>query len=206
MTNEAKVIDLEKSSIPNDMTFNLLDHYNIGWSVAKVSPFYRVVFTTIASILRNNQSKSNPRVGFELKDMKGDFKLGAIMAYHAPEEEDTEDKGNWTLEFTFNKEDMTDLNVVIDNHSDIFINCASRQAQSIMFGRFKLNEYSIQMFVEAIDTLVKFLDTNASDTCEVQVEYRGVFTASVAVENGEKVFSIIPGEIVRQIIKDDKSL
>ena len=58
----------------------------------------------------------------------------------------------------------------------------------------------------AIDEITKFLDKNASETEEVEVTLRGLFTASVAVENGVKVMSIVPGEYIKQIIKNDSAL
>ena len=47
----------------------------------------------------------------------------------------------------------------------------------------------------------KWLDNNAVDGEEVGVEMDGVFQASVAVENGEKVFSIVPDGEIKKIIK-----
>ena len=62
------------------------------------------------------------------------------------------------------------------------------------------------MMNTAIDEIVKFLDKNASETEDVEVELRGIFTASVAVENGTKIMSIVPGEYIKQIIKNDSAL
>ena len=75
-----------------------------------------------------------------------------------------------------------------------------------MYGRFCQPEYCNQLFIEGIDTLTKFLDTNADEAEEVELIYKGIFTATVAVEGGEKVIDIVPGELVKQFIKSDSSL
>jgi hypothetical protein len=101
---------------------------------------------------------------------------------------------------------MTDLDREIDNHSDTFVRCAAHEAESICYGRFRNIGYMYSMFNTAIDTLASFLDTNASEIEEVEVSLRGVFTASIAVESGKKVMSIVPGECIKQIIKGDSVL
>ena len=204
-----KQFDLIESNIPAELTFNLMEHHDMIWVADRTPGFYRVFFFTIAEILKSKKSKNNPKVGFMLKDKNGDMKFGAILMYHAPDDgvdDGDDDKGNFTLEFTLDSADMTDLDIVIDNHSDLFIQCASRKASDIMYGRFVNMEYCNNLFIEAIDTLVKFMDANASETEEVSVIYKGVFTATVAVEGGEKIISIVPGEMVKQFIKGDTTL
>ena len=75
-----------------------------------------------------------------------------------------------------------------------------------MYGRFKKMEYCNNLFIEAIDTLIKFMDANADEKEEFFVISKGVFTASVSVEGGEKVITITPGEMIKQFIKGDSSL
>ena len=72
--------------------------------------------------------------------------------------------------------------------------------------RFVSMEYCNNIFVEAIDTLIKFMDANATEDGEFTVVYNGVFTATVTVEGGEKIISIVPGEMIKQYIKGDNSL
>ena len=107
---------------------------------------------------------------------------------------------------TLDESDMTDLDVVVDNHSDVFVRCAGNEASNICYGRFRSTELMYQVFNTLIDTSVSFLDVNANETEEVTVNLRGVFTASVAIESGVKVMSIVPGEYIKQIIKNDAAL
>lgn len=204
-----KELELATSAIPAEMAYNLMENYDLAWSADRAPGLYRVVFMTIAEILKHYKSKSNPEIGFILKDTRGQFKFGAILTYHEPEEgeaNEDDDKGNYTLEFTLKEEEMNGVKIVADNHSDIFVECSGRKASEIMYGRFVNMESCNNLFVESIDTLVKFLDANASEAEEVSVVYKGIFTATVAVVNGEKVIDIVPGEMVKQYIKGDSTL
>ena len=202
-----KEFELTTSSIPSELCYNLMENYEYVWISSNTPGLYRVVFFTIAEIVKHYKSKDNHRVGFILKGDKGEFKFGAVLNYHAPDEEDDgDDKGNYTLEFTLDEKDMQDLDILTDNHSDIFVSSATRYAVEIINGRFKAMEYCNNLFIECIDTLVKFLDANAIEGEEVSVVYRGVFTATVTVEGAEKVISIVPGEMIKQFIKGDSSL
>lgn len=203
-----KEFEFNETAISSELIYNLLEHHDMSWIHTRTPGLYRVIFFTIAEILKHYKSKSNPRVGFTLKDNNGNFKFGAILSYHAPEddEESDDDKGNYTLEFILKAEDMVDLDVVVDNHSDLFVACSGRKASEIMSGRFMSMEYCNILFCEAIDTLIKFMDANASESEEVSVVYKGVFTATVSVEGNEKYITIVPGEMIKQFIKGDSTL
>ena len=201
-----KEFEFEQTSIPSQLSINLKDNFAMLWLDTRSADLYRVIFTAIADVLKHNQSKDAKRIGFVMKDDKGHFKFGAVLNYREPDAESEEDSGNWYLEFTFDPEDMDDLSVELDNHSDIFVRCASLEAQNICYGRFRNVEIMYNMFNCAIDTLVQFLDTQASESEIVDVRLRGIFTASVAIEEGKKIMSIVPGELIKQIIKNDSDL
>ena len=202
----SKVFEFGQTSIPSQYSINLNDNFGIIWVDSKTADIYRTLFSTIADTLKYNQSKDTPRIGMSMKDDKGNFKMGAILNYRKPEDGSEEDSGNWYLELTFDPADMTNLSVDMDNHSDVFIRCAAYESNSICYGRFRSTEIMYNMFNCAIDTLVNFLDANASESEEVEVSLRGIFTASVVVEGGQKIMSIVPGEYIKQIIKDDSAL
>ena len=202
----SKQFEFSQTSIPSQFSINLKDNCNMMWVDSRTADMYRILFTSIADVLKIKQSKTLSRIGFKMKDDKGNFKLGAILNYHKPEEGAEEDSGNWYLEFTMYEEDMVDLDLELDNHSDIFVKCVAHEAHAIISGRFNSTEYMYKVMNTVIDTLVHFLDANASETEEVEVILRGVFTASVVVENGTKVMSIVPGEVIKQLIKGDSVL
>ena len=202
----SKKFEFTQTSIPSKFSVNLLDKYQMNWLDARTSDIYRTLFTTIADVLKMRRDKNKSRIGFIMKDDKGVFRLGAILNYRKPDEGEEEDSGNWYLEFTFYPEDMTDLVEEYDNHSDEFIVCAQEEARVIASARFNNTKFMYIIFNTVIDTLVDFLDVNAIDGEEVEVVMRGVFTASVVIENGVKVMSIVPGEVIKQVIKADAIL
>ena len=57
-----------------------------------------------------------------------------------------------------------------------------------------------------IAQIKKWLEANAVEGEEVGVELDGIFQASVAVENGEKVFSLVPDGEIKKLIKDDAAI
>lgn len=202
----SKTFEFEQTSIPSQYSINLKDNFGILWVDSRTADLFRTLFAAIADVLKYSQSKDAKRIGMTMKDDKGHFKFGAILNFKEPEEGSEEDSGNWYLEFTFNPEDMTDLTIDADNHSDVFVRCASEEANNICYGRFRSTEIMYNIFNCAIDTLVQFLDANASEAEEVDVNLRGIFTASVAIEDGKKIMSIVPGEYIKQIIKNDAAL
>ena len=202
----SKKFEFTQTSIPSQFSINLLDNYTMSWMDARTPDIFRTLFTAIADVLKLHRSKNKSRIGFTMKDEKGNFRLGAILNYRKPDDGEEDDSGNWYLEFTFHSEDMTDLDEEYDNHSDEFIMCAQQEAFTIASARFNSTKFMYIIFNTVIDTLVDFLDVNAVDGDEVEVTMRGVFTASVVVENGVKVMSIVPGEVIKQVIKADAIL
>lgn len=202
----SKSFNFDQTSIPTQFSINLKDNFGIIVSEVYSADIYRTLFMSIATFLRVNQEAKYHRIGMSMKDSHGAFKIGAIMTFNPPEEGSEEDSGNWFLEFTIYEDDMTDIDLELDNHNDVFIRCTAKAANDQMYGRFRSVDIMHNIFNTAVDTLVAFLDTNASEAEEVEVSLAGTFTAAVAVENGEKVISIVPGEIIKQCIKNDAAL
>lgn len=192
-------------SISNKYTLALREKYSMLFPEQYVPNFYRVLFRSMAIVLKHYEDKNTPKIGFSLLNDRGDFVIGAILAYQAPEEGE-EDSGNWNLSFTLNKEDLSDVNKLIDSHSDNFYEVASAELYAAMFGRFETATAMNQMYTEAIAVLIKFLDDNSGDSEEIEIELPGIVTASVGFEEGAKVYSIVPGATVKQIVKNDASL
>ena len=205
MVTTERSFEFEKTSIPSQFGINLHDNFGMAWVDSRTADIYRVLFTSIADTLKYHEAKDAKRIGMSIKDDKGHMKLGAILNFRAPEEGSEEDSGNWYLEMTFDPEDMKDLDVDVDNHTEVFVTCASKNAYDIANGRFRTTEMMFDVFNTAIDTLKDFLDVSV-DQGELEVTLRGIFTASVAVEDGKKIMSIVPGEIIKQIIKNDAAL
>lgn len=204
--NNEEVYQFEQTSIPTQYTANLADNYGYLWVDSRTADFYKLLVSTIADFLHAYRDKSKERIGVKIKDANGNFKIGGIMSYHKPEDDSEDDSGNWFLELTFYEDDMTDLDLELDNHCDTYVRSLSYVMDSIFHGRYKSIECISNMTNEAVDVLKAFLDVNACPGKIVTIVLKGYFSASVAIENEEKVMSITPGECVKQLIKDDASL
>lgn len=202
----SKTFQISETSIPAQVSINLKDDLGLIWLESRTEDLYRVFFSSVADFLKSKQSKEANRIGFRLKDDNGKFKFGAILNFQKPEDDSEEDSGNWYLEFTFYESDMENLDVELDNFDTTFNSIIVKNSLEMMYARFRSVDFMYGALNVAIDTLIKFLDTNASETETVDVSQRGIFIASVAIEDGEKVMSIVPGEVIKQIIKNDSAL
>ena len=200
-----KEFNFENTSIAANYSIELHDNFNFMWVESRTADMYRIFFSTIADVLKLSEDKSYKKIAFKYKNTKGEFIFGAALEFIEPDE-DEEDKGNWFLSFTFNEDDLKDADKEIDNHSDLFITCCDHEAESILYGRFVTLEHTDQMLGTLIDVLKKFLDKNASPDEELQVTLRSVFTAGVSIDGDTKIYTITPGEYIKQIIKNDKGL
>ena len=203
----SKTFNFSQSSVPGQYSINIRDRYMMNFTDGRSEPIFRTVFTAIADVLKIHQNKNKHKVGFILKDTKGVFKIGAIMTYKSPEEGEEDDSGNWYLEFTFDESDMVNLDDIHEAPSAEFTMCANKECYDIASCRFKDTVCMYNIVECVIDTIKEFLDANVEDNGEeVELVLNGVFTASAVVEDGVKIMSIVPGEIIKQIIKEDSVL
>lgn len=199
------VKDLEETSIPNYFTNTIKERWGMDFYYKRVPEFYRVLFDSIAVMLKANRNKNKPHIGFKLLNDAGEFRLGAILDYEVAEDSE-EDTGNWVLSFTLNEEDMNNLDDCKDNMTDTFATIADHELYSTMYGHFAEDSAITNMFSAAIESLTNQLSSMADSGEEYKVVLPGVFEASVGFEDGQKVIAIVPGHNVKQIIKDDKGL
>lgn len=204
--------EIKESKIPDNLMQNLLDRHCIGiWHSACVG-VYRVIFTTLAKVLKD-QHKQNPgvhKMGASFNDANNRFVVGAILTYRAPDADEEEDSGNYYLELTFNNEDFAGIDHVYSNNdkaTSFMFDCViTNYMYHICNATINDIKYMNDIIFTAIDTLKEFLDVNATPDEEIEVVMRGVFTASVTVENDNKLMSIVPGEVVKQVVKNDEVL
>lgn len=203
----SKQIMFDESGIAANFSRNLQDQ-SIGLIDERCKELYRVMFATMADILKIFRKKSTPKIAFAMRNENNGFDIGAILTYRAPDEGEEEDSGNWYLEFTFDENDLADIDPenIYDKSNDAFNNCVTNELNIISSGSFRDKRFMSIMFTVGIDTIKEFLDVNATEGEDIDVIMPGVFTASVSVENGIKYMTITPGEAIKQIIKGDSIL
>ena len=154
-------------------------------------------------------SKADEAVALVLSDVSGNFKFAGIVEYH--ENKDNPDEpGNWSYVMTF---DPKTLDTIEKNkglkkllYGETFNGVFDKVAYDIAGIQFQHSSYMFDACSLVIDTLLQVLDREAKEGEVVDIELPGYFTASVSIEDGEKVFAITPDGHMKQIIKDDTAL
>ena len=155
-------------------------------------------------------SKTDEAVALVLTDVAGNFKFAGIVEYH--ENKDNPDEpGNWSYVMTFdpktldNIEKSKSLKKLLYS-SDAFNAIFDKVAYDVAAIQFQHQTYMFDACLLVVDTLLQVLDREAKEGEIVDIELPGYFTASVSVEDGEKVFAVTPDGHMKQIIKDDTAL
>lgn len=191
-----------QTPIANNYSVNL-GKRNMNYDAATAEVPFKLLASGVSEILAFKKSK-NERVAVELRDLKGNFKFAGIVEYQ--QETEDSDTGNWIESFTFNEEDVEDITTrysITDNDCTTIIVNDGYDRYGMMFS---LPTYVFDILEEAVDTLIEYLDLNAVADDTVAVEVTGAFVASVEFEDGIKCMSIVPDEMMKQIVKSDKSV
>lgn len=200
----AKVL-LNESSIGNNYAQRLAEQ-SIRWTPSDTDLIYKTLFRATSEYLGIIKSKERP-VALVIEDLKGNLKMAGVVTYH--KNEDQEDMpGNWSYEFILDKEEFEEREItsVVKYVDSSFQRVLSDVARTNGF-EFKKVELACTLVEEAITVLLNWLDVNCKESGEVEtVELEGYFEASVALENGEKVKSIVPDGEMKTLVKGDGTI
>lgn len=143
---------------------------------------------------------------FVFNSLNGNFIMAAKVEYH-PNEEKPDDlaAGNWSYVWTFDKEDIEDCDVRTINDDltkPFFINKAGQ-----LFGmKFRDNSTMSMMMTTLAECISNWLNDNAREGEVIEIGEEGIFKASVAVEGGEIVKSMVPEGDAKILIKGDSQI
>ena len=171
----------------------------------------KTVITSFAVYLSHRKvSKADEATALVLQDINGNFKFAGIVEYHI-NETNPDEPGNWSFVMTFNKEDLDDLEKrkTVKKFlcgDDIFRRIIDKCGYDVGGIQFERDTFYHDACIMVIDTLTQVLDHEAKEGEVVDIEMPGCFTMSVAVENGNKVFSITPDGQLKALIKSDVAL
>ena len=154
--------------------------------------------------------KEDEATALVLTSISGDFEFAAIVEYH-PNEENPDEPGNWSYTMTFYEDDIKALEreKTVKKHlynSDAFRTVFNNTCNDIACINFNHDSYIYDALLLCVLTIKQILDREALIGETVEFVMPGFFIASVAVENGEKVFSIVPDGVLKSIIKDDLAI
>ena len=159
---------------------------------------------------RKKMSEDNPVV-FELQDVAGKFKFAAIVQYHE-NQSNPDDPGNWSLEFTLDENDVTELEEEENKKvtkllfSEAFRNDFCDVVRDIGFIRFTELSFVYPTALLVVNSLLQVIDREAVDGETVEIDYPNYFKVTIEVVDGKKEFSITPSGYLKAIIKDDTAI
>ena len=156
-------------------------------------------FSKYLGIKKNREDNGTALV---LRDEKGNFMVAGVVKYHAPEKEDQ--AGNWSYEFTFNEEDVKEAHQYLVTDA-AFMEVLQGVATSHNIMIIDM-EFALDLMVGFFAAIKNVLDQNVTAAEEFEIESEGFFVATAAVEDDEKVFSIVPSGEMKRLIKDDSTL
>lgn len=161
------------------------------------------LFMSVADFLGLVKSK-DVKTALIISDLKGNFRFGAFIAYHPNENEDV--PGNWSFEMSFDEEDIPKDAKVYTSTDTQFLRVLANTAKDLHSFRYSAPETVPEIMVLVIDTLKNWLDANAAEGEEKTIELPGFFTAAVAIEKGEKIFSVTPDGNIKRLAKGDADI
>lgn len=176
-----------------------LEAMGLDFEMEAVLPFFESLMLSIASFLKSSKDKEKP-LAVTINNAKDELELAAKVKYYPGEDENS--KGNWSLIFTFDSEDIADAKVISFNSGnlDVILRSIAGTTAGLQFNSATGMRQSIIEFPQVIK---KWLDTNALEGEKQEIEMPGFFKASVEIENGEKIFGFEPAEEISHKVKFD---
>lgn len=194
--------NLKETAIANNLIVAVKPQ---GWAldVDEVEMPFTSTIKAISLFLGIKKNKETA-VAVQVKDLRDNVLLTAKVTCHLPEDEDQ--APNWSYEMSFN-DDIDLENTKVYESTDLgFYEVLNKTLRSLYGFEYINNSSANAMVVSAIKVLRDWLDNNAKENEIEEVGIDGYFVASVGVENGEKVLSIVPDGACKTLIKDDSQL
>lgn len=166
---------------------------------------FKAMMCGATAFLATVKSTKTP-MALTVTDTENNFIVGAVVQYNESPEEVDETSGNWNYFWTFNKEDIPEDAVEYDIKSEKTHKIVMEAAFQYASAKYNGSQGLIEMFTIAFNTLKDYLMEAAQEGDTYELVDPGVFTAQSAVEDGEKVISIIPDGLIKKLIKDDSAL
>lgn len=171
----------------------------------------KAFFASVSYFLSKQKvKKQDEATALILTDVAGNFKFAAIVQYHE-NEENPDEPGNWSYVMSFdpksveNLEKSKSVKKLLFSSSE-FTSIFDKVGYDVAAIQFNHSSYIFDACLLVIDTLLQVLDREAKEDEVVEIELPGYFTAAVAVEDGEKVYSLTPDGHMKEVIKDDTAL
>lgn len=206
------VVKLQESELITQLIENVSNKE--GWQINAVewNKLYENLSTATYEFLSIAKDK-NKKVALVFTDASEahNFLMAGIIEYHKNEDTDALG-GNWSFVYTFNPQDImgSDIRYGTDPQFLTIMNDISKNSMKDQYGipcGFKLDAADVsELFDYLIRYLIMWLDTNARENEIVDLILEDHFKASVAIEDGIKVFAMVPHGRAKSKIKNDDAV
>lgn len=182
-----------------------------GWNDFCSEACIKTIFEATAVFLGKNKSKDTP-VALEFKDAMDNFHFAGYVQYHKQEEEGS-DEGSWSLNYTFDQNDIDYKNWKVysfpeDQQSFAVVSDIAYSQWGLVF-RFvpKDNKGNVaegsaqELLTTILDVIKEYMREMVS--IDPVLVYDNYFTATAEM-NGDSVYiGIQPSALLKQHVKDD---
>lgn len=185
-----------------------------GWNDYITESTIKSIFEGMAMFLGKHKSKDIP-VALIIRDCNDKFHFGAFVQFQKQGEEGS-DEGSWTLNYTFDENDIDQKNWKVYFFPDDQTACAAFEdvahAKYAMFFRIKpkdddnkVCEGSVQELVcIVLDCIFNYMRANV--TIDPVLEFADYFTMTAEMNNTDVYVGIEPSATLKQFVKDDEKI
>lgn len=206
------MINYSESSIPMQID-KILSDRNYGWSDYCSEATIKTIFEGIAVFLGKVKSKDNP-VALVFKDIYDKFVFAGYVQFHK-QEEDENDQGSWTLNYTFAESDIDFKSWTIYYYPDSQV--ADQVLTDVGYSQFglvfkfrskddndQICEGSPQeIFAAILTTIYDYMRANVTIDPVLNFPNYFVATAELNGDNEGIYVGFEPSALLKQHIKDD---
>lgn len=193
----------------------------IGWKITedssqKCTRSFHLFFDAVTNFMAKVKS-TDLSVGLSIEDERGVFQFAAKLEYFKNENGD-DLPGNWGYSFTFNPDDLKNVDKTYSTSSNEFkdlgvLIAKNRYGMVLTIDDNNNSDYvstERELFTKIMGciarTIRNWVDENSISTEPVSQEIPGKVIIEAMLENDQKVCSITPSGELKNIIKDDAAI
>lgn len=135
------------------------------------------------------------------------FLFGAILSYNSTGDDGS---GSWNLEFTFDENDIASSERELVKHeatADDFKAVLGMAGLSVAKIKYYESDFMYDVSKICMRALIDVIkaEVEQSEDHSASIEYGEYFAVEAGIEDDELVISMIPGALLKKLIKDDAS-
>jgi hypothetical protein len=198
------MVKLNETNIPQNFSTGMYNDKGYDISRDHASLVADILFTGVSECLGDIKTKEQP-TAFVFKRNNDEFIAAAVVQF-IENEDDKSKVGAWSYVWTWNQDDVPkNAKLVGPENADLGV--YFRGVSKNKYGAaFRDQAAIIEVTRYFLETLSKWLEENASESEEIAVEEPGIFQAAIAIEDGQRVKSLVPEGEIKKLIKDDSAI